>query len=344
MIVVTGGTGLVGSNLVKVLNRVGREDIVVVDSVGETEKWRNLEGTRIVDFINYKQGAGQIHAATQAMPLQAIFHIGANADVLNRDADRMLDDNLEHSKAWFRIAQAHGVPMYYASSSAVYGNSPQCHAKTECERPHNPYAFSKWLFDRFVSEALLSGLKAPVIGFRLFNVFGLGEEHKGKNASLPRRFMGFLREQGRIDLFQDDIQRDYVPVEGVCAVFLDAWKNARPSQIVNLGAGRPITHREVAELAVAAARAAGIRVENEGIALIPMPEELRGSFQFRTCAEGVPDWIQAHVSCNREWMKIYMNLLAAGWQRSARFPSSKPLSVGPTQSQTRFAKLARPTR
>lgn len=312
MIVVTGGTGLVGSNLVKVLNRVGRGDIVVVDSVGKTEKWRNLEGTRIVDFINYKQGAGQIDAATQAMPLQAIFHIGANADVLVRDADRMLDDNLEHSKAWFRIAQARGVPLYYASSSAVYGNSPECRVKTECERPHNPYAFSKWLFDRFVTEALQSGLKAPVIGFRLFNVFGPGEEHKGENASLPRRFLGFLREQGRIDVFQDDIQRDYVPVEGVCAVFLDAWKNARPSQIVNLGAGSPITHREVAELAVAAARAAGIRVEGEGIAFIPMPEGLRGSFQFRTCAEDVPDWIRAHVSSNRELMRAYLNLLAAG--------------------------------
>ena len=312
MIVVTGGTGLVGGNFVKVLNRVGRGDIVVVDSVGETEKWRNLEGTRIVDFINYKQGAGKLDAATQAMPLQAIFHIGANADVLVRDVDRMLDDNLEHSKAWFRIAQARGIPLYYASTSAVYGNSQECRVKTECERPHNPYAFSKWLFDRFVTEAIRSGLKAPVIGFRLFNVFGPGEDHKGKNASLPRRFLGFLREQGRIDLFQDDIHRDYVPVEGVCAVFLDAWKNARPSQIVNLGAGRPITHREVAELAVAAARAAGIRVEAEGIALIPMPEGLRGSFQFRTCAEDVPDWIRAHVSSNREPMKAYLNLLAAG--------------------------------
>lgn len=318
MIVVTGGTGLVGSNLVKVLNGVGHGDIVVVDSVGETEKWRNLEGARIVDFINYKQGAGQIGAATQAMPLEAIFHIGANADVLIKDADRMLNDNLEHSKAWFRIAQARGIPMYYASTSAVYGNSLDCRVKMECERPHNPYAFSKWLFDRFITEALRSGLKAPVIGFRLFNVFGPGEEHKGENASLPRRFMGFLRERGRIDLFQDDIQRDYVPVEGVCAVFLDAWKNNRPSQIVNLGAGSPITHREVAELAVAAARAADIRVEGEGIAPTPMPEGLRSSFQFRTCAEDVPDWIRTHVSSNRERMKEYMNLLATGWRGSRR--------------------------
>ena len=312
MIVVTGGAGLVGSNLVKALNRVGRGDIVVVDSVGETEKWRNLEGARIVDFINYKQGAGQLDAATQAMPLQAIFHVGANADVLVRDVDRMLEDNLEHSKAWFRIAQARGIPLYYASTSAIYGNSPECRVNSECERPHNPYAFSKWLFDRFVEEALRSGLKAPVIGFRLFNVFGPGEEHKGENASLPRRFLGFLRERGRIGLFQDDIRRDYVPVEGVCAVFLDAWRNARASQIVNLGAGSPITHREVAELAVAAARAAGIRVEGDGIALIPMPEGLRGSFQFRTCAEDVPDWIRAHVSGNRESMKAYLNRLAAG--------------------------------
>ena len=133
-----------------------------------------------MDFINYKQGAGQIDAATQAMPLQAIFHIGANADVLIKDADRMLDDNLEHSKAWFRIAQARRVPMYYASTSAVYGNSPECRVKTECERPHNAYAFSKWLFDHFVAEALLSGLKAPVLGFRLFNVFGPGKSTRAK--------------------------------------------------------------------------------------------------------------------------------------------------------------------
>ena len=108
-----------------------------------------------------------------------------------------------------------------------------------------------------------------------------------------------------------------MPVEDVCAIFLDAWKNGRPSQIVNLGTGSPISHREVAELAVAVARAAGIRVEGEGIALIPMPEGLRGSFQFRTCAEDVPDWIRTHVSGNREQMKAYMNLLAAGQHASA---------------------------
>ena len=170
-----------------------------------------------------------------------------------------------------------------------------------------------------------------MIGFRLFNVFGPGEEHKGKNASLPRRFLGFLREQGRIDLFQDDIHRDYVPVEGICAVFLDAWKNARPSQIVNLGAGNPITHREVAELAVAAARAAGIRVEGEGIALIPMPEGLRGSFQFRTCAKDVPDWIRTHVSSNRERNEGVPEPARGGIAAVCRFGSSELLGTGLAQ-------------
>ncbi|MGC3996243.1 MAG: hypothetical protein QM767_01390 [Anaeromyxobacter sp.] len=97
-----------------------------------------------------------------------------------------------------------------------------------------------------------------------------------------------------------------MPVEGVCAVFLDAWKSGRPSQIVNLGAGTPLTHREVAELAVEAARAAGIRVEGRGITLVPMPEELRGAFQFRTCAEDVPEWIRSRVAGNRERMQAYL--------------------------------------
>ena len=89
-----------------------------MDLVGETEKWRNLEGCQVVDCINYRIGTGALEAAVRSLPIEAIFHVGANADVLERDADRMLEDNLDHSKAWFRIAQGRCVPLLYASSSA----------------------------------------------------------------------------------------------------------------------------------------------------------------------------------------------------------------------------------
>ena len=324
MIVVTGGTGLVGSNIVRSLNRAGHGEILVVDSVGETERWRNLEGCQVVDFINYRIGTAALEAAVRPLPIEAIFHVGANADVLVRDADRLLADNFDHSKAWFQIAQERGVPLLYASSSAVYGNAPECRVDATCEHPHNAYAFSKWLFDKFVADRLRAGgLRAPVLGFRLFNVFGPGEEHKGANASLPRRFLGFLQGRGRIDLFEGDLTRDYVAVEAVGAVFIDAWKAARPSGIFNLGGGAPISHRAVAEMAVEAARRGGIRVKGSGIEVVPMPEALCRVFQFRTCAEEVPTWIQAHAEGNRERMQAYLRLLAGCGRAQAQGSSAK---------------------
>src|SRR5206468_12734491 len=129
--------------------------------------------------------------------------------------------------------------------------------------------------------------------FRFFNVFGPGEEHKAHNASIPTRFFQFLKGQGRIELFEGDIRRDYVHADDVARVLVQAWLAGQPSGVCNLGSGVSISHLEIAQKAVSVARDAGLRLEPEPIRMVPMPDTLRGKFQFYTKAEGVLPWVAA---------------------------------------------------
>src|SRR5262249_52034945 len=143
-------------------------------------------------------------------PLDVIFHVGAWTDVLETDVTKMLRYNFEHGRRWLELGQVRGIPVIYASTSALYGRSRLCRVgDPSCERPLNAYGYSKLLLDRWAG-AHLESFKSPVCGFRFFNVFGPGEDHKAHNASIPTRFFQFLRDQGHIDLFEGDILRDYV--------------------------------------------------------------------------------------------------------------------------------------
>src|SRR5205085_11154818 len=122
--------------------------------------------------------------------------------------------------------------------------------------------------------------KSPVLGFRFFNIFGAGEEHKAHNASIPARFFQFLRERGVIDLFEGDIRRDYVHGDDVARVMVQAWESGHASGVYNLGSGLAISHREIAEAAVGVAQDLGVRIDAAPIRLTPMPDDLRRKFQF----------------------------------------------------------------
>src|SRR4030095_12544408 len=200
----------------------------------------------------------------------------------------------------------------YASSSALYGTSRLCRANDPvCERPFNAYGHSKLLLDRWV-RAHLESLKSPIIGFRFFNVFGPGEQHKAHNASIPTRFFQFLRDQGRIELFEGDIRRDYVHADDVAGILLQAWKSGQPSGVYNLGSGEAISHREIAEKVVGVVRDAGLRLESEPIRVVPMPDRLRAKFQFYTKAEGVLPWVAAMTVRPVEKMVRYWTAWAQG--------------------------------
>jgi ADP-L-glycero-D-manno-heptose 6-epimerase len=291
---VTGGAGFVGSRLIRALNSAGCDRIVLVDSFSRRpEKCAATSDLRFADFLDYfSVDALDVGDLDQRLPaLGAIFHIGAWSDVLETDVTKMLRYNFEHSRKWLELGQRRGVPVIYASTSALYGGSRLCRVNDPaCERPLNAYGYSKLVLDRLV-QAHLESLTSQVVGFRFFNVFGSGERHKAHNASIPTRFFQFLEDQGEVELFDGDIRRDYVHVDDVARVLLQAWQSGQPSGVYNLGSGEAISHREIAEGAVGAARDARLRLAPDPIRVVPMPDRLRGKFQFYTRAECVLPWI-----------------------------------------------------
>jgi len=317
---VTGGAGFVGSRVIRALNSRGSDRIVLADSYSRRpEKLSGASGLRFADFLDYfTLDALDVDALDQRLPrLEAIFHVGAWTDVLEADVTKMLRYNFEHSRKWLELGQRRGIPVIYASTSALYGASPLCRVDDPaCERPLNAYGHSKLLLDRWV-RAHVENLKSPVVGFRFFNVFGPGEGHKAHNASIPTRFFSFLEERGHIELFDGDIRRDYVHVDDVARILLNAWESEQPSGVHNLGSGVAISHRQIADKAIDVARNAGMRLDQEPIRVVPMPDRLRGRFQFYTRAEGVLPWVAAITRNPMDKMVSY-------WTEWARDGVSRP--------------------
>jgi len=312
---VTGGAGFVGAHLVRALNEAGYDRIVLVDSFSRRpEKFAGNSDLRFADFLDYfSVDALDLEGLDRRLPaLDVIFHVGAWTDVLETDVTKMLRYNFDHSRKWLQFGQLRGIPVIYASTSALYGRSRLCRVNDPaCERPLNAYGYSKLLFDRWV-QGHLPSLKSQVVGFRFFNVFGPGEKHKAHNASIPTRFFQFLEDHGRIDLFEGDIRRDYVHADDVARILLQAWQSGQPSGVYNLGSGVAVSHREIAENAVSVARDARLHLEAEPICVVPMPDALREKFQFYTKAEGVLPWVAAITAHPMDKMIRYWTEWARG--------------------------------
>jgi ADP-L-glycero-D-manno-heptose 6-epimerase len=305
---VTGGAGFVGSRLIRALNERGSDRIVVVDSFSRRpEKLAGTSGLRFADFLDYfSVDTLDVEDLDRRLPaLEVIFHVGAWTDVLEADVTKMLRYNFEHSRKWLELAQLRGVPVIYASTAALYGKSRVCRVDDPgCERPFNAYGYSKLVLDRWVRGSLES-LKSPVVGFRFFNVFGPGEDHKGHNASIPTRFFQFVRDRGLIEMFDGDIRRDYIHVDDVARVLIQAWDSGHPSGVYNLGSGVAISHREIADAVVSVTRSVGVRLDPDPIRAVPMPGTLRERFQFHTRAEGVLPWVAELTAVPLEKMVAY---------------------------------------
>lgn len=311
--VVTGGAGFVGSNVVRKLNEKGISDVIIIDNYDEA-KMPNLLGLQFTDYIDYSDGLTRVRGALEDLDdIQGIFHIGANADVLENDPKVMMVMNYEFSKMYCDIAVLHRAPFVYASSSAVYGNKQHQDGGLDHLLPHNIYAWSKWLFDKYTDGNKEKFQNVKVIGFRFFNVFGWGEFHKGKNANIVYRFYRMMREQGYIDLFKDEIVRDHVYVDDVAEVMYNAMMYDNfENGIYNLGGNHPISHRRVAEIVIEILIEEGV-VETKApeayIKMIDMPQALREKFQFHTFAKGQLNLISEITKGNEEKMKQYVRKL-----------------------------------
>ncbi|MDH5254537.1 MAG: ADP-glyceromanno-heptose 6-epimerase [Gammaproteobacteria bacterium] len=285
MIIVTGGAGFIGSNLVRALNAAGHADILVVDDLRDARKILNLSDCRIADYVDMHEFGTRMAAGHDFGPkLEAIFHQGACTDTTEWNGLLMMRSNYDFSRHVLRYATERRVPLVYASSASVYGAGREFRVSEECERPINVYAFSKLMFDRHVRQ--VSGtFRSPVVGLRYFNVYGPGEAHKGGMASVIHHFRGQLASGDEIRLFagsdgygDGEQVRDFIHVDDIVAVNLWAWRRGCRSGIYNLGTGQARSFNDVAR--------AVLRWHGRGrITYIPFPEHLKGSYQSYTQAD-----------------------------------------------------------
>lgn len=294
MIVVTGGAGFIGSNIVAALNEAGRTDICVVDWLGTDDKWKNIAKAAL-DEIVPPEGLDDF-LARRGNDISGIVHMGAISSTTESDVDLIVRSNIMLTIQLWNFCTARGVPFIYASSAATYGDgdcgfdddmSEEALAKL---RPMNPYGWSKHMIDRRIAAILRAGGPTPPrwAGLKFFNVYGPNEYHKGSMKSVVAQIFPDVSAGKGVKLFkshrpdyEDGGQlRDFVYVKDCVNVIrwmLEA--DHMPSGLYNLGTGAA---RSFADLARATFSAAG---QGEDISYIDMPEAIRDRYQYYTQAE-----------------------------------------------------------
>ena len=299
MIVVTGGAGFIGSNLVRGLNALGREDVVVVDDLSDGRKFSNLVDCRFADYLDREIFRARIAAGSATLPdMEVIFHHGACVDTAEWNGRYMLDNNYSYSRELLEFCTLSGTRLIYASSAAVYGVGVNFEEASANERPVNVYGYSKKLFDD-AARGKMARLQSQVAGLRYFNVYGPGEWHKGRMASVALHLHTELSATGVGRLFRgsggyDDGEqrRDFIHVDDVVRVNLWLLQHPGVSGVFNVGTGMSRSFNDLAAILIAA-HGTG-RVE-----YVDMPADIESSYQ---------SYPQAHLAALR----------AAGYQDSFR--------------------------
>ncbi len=309
MIIVTGGAGMIGSNIVKALNEQGINDILVVDNLKDGTKFVNLVDLDIADYMDKEDFITQIMAGDDFGPIEAIFHEGACSATTEWDGKYMMLNNYEYSKELLHFCLEREIPFLYASSAATYGGRDHDFIEEkQYEGALNVYGYSKQQFDNYVrriwADAEAHGeTLSQITGFRYFNVYGPRENHKGSMASVAFHLNNQIKEGQNPKLFEgsNTFKRDFVYVGDVCKMNLWFLENG-VSGIFNCGTGRAEPFRAVADAVIAH--------HNQGeVEEIPFPDHLKGRYQaytqadltkvraagyseeFKTVAEGVAEYM-----------------------------------------------------
>jgi len=290
MYIVTGGAGFIGSVFVAKLNAEGRKDIIIVDEIGTSAKWKNIRCKAYLDYIHKDEFIKMLHSGKlpgqrKKGAVKGIVHLGACSSTTEEDFDYLMENNFRYTCALADYALRHNVRFIYASSAATYGDGALGYRDDEAViprlKPLNRYGYSKQLFDM---RAFENGLFKRIVGLKFFNVYGPNEYHKGSMISVVNRAFQQVREQGQVRLFKSyrpdyadgEQKRDFIYVKDCAEVMWWLLRHPKINGIFNLGTGVARTWNDLAR---AVFSALGLEPH---IKYVDMPEELQLQYQYYT--------------------------------------------------------------
>jgi ADP-L-glycero-D-manno-heptose 6-epimerase len=283
-IIVTGAAGFIGRNVVAELNARGRTDLLLVDLLGQGDKWKNLRGLKFEDLISPDELLGLV-ARNAINDTEALIHLGASSSTTEKDADFLLRNNYRYTRTVCEWSLRKQVRFIYASSAATYGDGSRGYqddlASLDWLKPLNMYGYSKHLFDLWASSHQHF---RTIAGLKYFNVYGPYEDHKGDMCSMVRKGYDQIRQTGGVKLFKSyrsdfadgEQKRDFIYVRDAVNVTLYFLENPALGGLFNCGSAKAQTWKDLAH---ATFRAMGIGPKIE---FIDMPEILKGKYQYFT--------------------------------------------------------------
>lgn len=349
-VLVTGGAGFIGSAVIWGLSRRGCDNIVVVDRLRDTDKWRHLAPLRFRDYLEADQLLPRLHDGSLGS-FQAILHFGACSSTTERNVSYLIQNNFEFTKTLSHWAVTSKARFLYASSAATYGDGAMGMSDTSLDldnlRPLNAYGFSKHLFDRY---AWRNGLLDQIVGLKYFNVFGPNEDHKGDMRSMVHKATAQLQEAGKIQLFKSyhdeyrdgEQRRDFLYVKDAVDMTLYLAEHHQAIGLFNIGSGHAHTWLDLASSVCRALR------RKPAIEFVDMPIELRSRYQYFTQADiqklCMTGYVHSPTPLDIAVQDYVVNYLMSGSVLSPtdsevgelKFPPQEAhASVFPSQSQSR---------
>ena len=288
MIIVTGGAGFIGSNIIYSLNKIGINNILIVDDLTDGNKLFNISDLDFKDYIDKDDFLEFINKNYNFGNIEVVFHQGACSTTTEWDGKYLMKNNFEYSKKVMEWCQRIKAQFIYASSASVYGLGKSGFKENRNnENPINAYAFSKFIFDQYIRK-VSENLESQVVSLRYFNVFGPREEHKKKMASTIFHFNNQLLKKNKCNLFEGtdgyengEQRRDFVYVEDCSNVNLWFMKNREKSGIFNVGTGISRSFNDVANAIISWHKIRRVD-SNASISYIPFPSELKNAYQSFT--------------------------------------------------------------
>jgi len=313
MIIVTGGAGFIGSAIIWQLNNLGNTDILIVDELGLTDKWKNLVALKYSDFINKNVFIDNLDK--WGSNIDAVIHMGANSSTTERDADHLLTNNYEYTKHLAEFCLQRNIRFIYASSAATYGDGclgfDDSEALADKLRPMNMYGYSKNLFD---IKAHREGWFKSIVGLKYFNVYGPNEYHKGDMRSVVHKAYEQIRDTGKVRLFKSlhpdykdgEQKRDFIYIKDAVNMSLYFLEN-KAGGLYNVGTGKARTWNDLVKSIFDALE------KPTDIEFIDLPAEIADRYQYFTEARmdkiikaGYPDEIFSLEKGVTDYVKNYL--------------------------------------